>query len=134
MRFFRRKDQKTLPTTKIDYPSGTCVRTETGVWYLKGKMKHRVSSHAILESWNFRRIIRTSDVAISGFQKGSPLGFRDGTVIRDFSNNKTYVISDNKKRHIKTPEFLVILGIDLDGPLVVSNKEASLHREGEVIE
>ena len=58
------------------------------------------------------------------------IGFRDGTMIKDISNSKIYLISDNTKRHIIDPDVIKILGYN-NKILDVSQKEASFHKEGE---
>ena len=68
------------------------------------------------------------NIQISGI-----LGFRDGTLIRDVSNQRLYLISDNKKRNISDPDFFKIFNYKKDDIILVSSKEAGCHKEGEPI-
>lgn len=65
------------------------------------------------------------DIKISGI-----VGFRDGTLIRDISTHKIYLISDYKKMHVTDPDIFKNLGFVYKDVLLVSSKEASMHKDG----
>jgi hypothetical protein len=135
---WKRKTQEievVVPDEPVDYPSGVCVRTETGTFYIKGQFKYPIKTDRILNSWAFPTVIETSDIAVSKYLRGKPLGFRDGTVIYDFSSGRTFLISDNKRRHVVDPEALDRFGRDFKrDALWVSLEEANLHSDGKVID
>jgi hypothetical protein len=57
------------------------------------------------------------------------LGFRDGTIIHNLADGKIYVVSDNKKLHIKTPDAFPEGWIEAN-KVTVSEAEVGLHKEG----
>jgi len=59
--------------------------------------------------------------------------FINGTVIKDISNGKIYLVVNSKKQHITSPDVFTKFGIDIDSILLVSHKEAELHKDGEPI-
>ena len=61
------------------------------------------------------------------------IGFRDGTLIKDISSGKIYLVSDYKKRHVVSPDILPQLGYTNRDVILVSGREASVHQEGEVL-
>lgn len=138
MPLWKRRQHQTpeaeLPQEPVDYPSGVCVRTETGTFYIKGDFKYPVKTPRIQDSWSFHTVIETTDKAISKYLRGKPLGFRDGTVIYDFSSGRTFFIADNKRRHVVEPNALARFGRDFKRDAVwVSEEEANMHQDGKVI-
>jgi hypothetical protein len=77
-------------------------------------------------------VIKTTEAALAKYPVLKSLGFRDGTVIKDIVDSKIYVISRSLRRLIDDPDALARLGKDESQALLVSHKEALLHREGEV--
>lgn len=134
MSWFKRKTvEKVLPDHPVEYPSGTAVSTPSGLWYIKGAFKHSMTD-LVKDSWNFRTIVETSDEAISKYLKGRGLGFRDGTLVYDFSTGSTYIISDGKRRHVVDPRVLEGMGWDFRNDAIwASRDEVNRHAEGEVI-
>lgn len=59
------------------------------------------------------------------------LGFRDGTLIKDISNGKLYLVSQNKKRHIVSPDIFNKYGLDRSKVIEISNLESEAHESGE---
>lgn len=133
--FWKKTEKKAeYPDSPREYPVGTCVRTESGTFYIGTQFKHPILTDRILSSWNFARVVETSDAAVSKYLKGKPLGFRSGTVIYDFSEGKTYAISGVEKRHIENPDRVSEYGLDYARDVYwVSKEEAELHKEGKPI-
>lgn len=113
-------------------PSGLIAKTEKGYFYVKGNKRYKLVSQRAANSWDLK-IINTSESLIKNIQVSGILGFRDGTLIRDISNQKIYLISDNKKRNISDPDFFKIFNYKKDDIVLVSAKEAGCHKEGEPI-
>lgn len=132
--------QKDKPTTTarvlspVDYPSGSAVETESGVYYIKGKTKYKVFSDRVLDSWNFGMILPGSAASVSKFNYGGPLGFRDGSLIKNIADGKIYLVSANKRRHIQSPEAFSRFGMDRSKTMEVSQAEINLHEEGEPLQ
>lgn len=113
------------------WPSGTAVKTPSGVWFIKGSKKYRCFSERTIYSWGFR-VIEAGDQSVSKFPLAGVLGFRDGTLIKDISDGKLYLVSDSKIRHITSVDAYDLLGGD-SRVMLVSHDEVKLHSEGEII-
>jgi hypothetical protein len=62
------------------------------------------------------------------------LGFRDGSLLSRFANGNLYLVSNNKTRHITSPDVLFDYGLS-DRPIIeVSEGEFNVHDEGETID
>ena len=136
---FRRKSQperQERPRLQrpTNYPSGSVVDTGADVYLIKGKTKFKFYSPLCLESWGFRQILPGSTESVSKFLYGGHIGFRDGSLIKNFADGKIYLIADNKRRHVQNPHVMEEMGYDLSKAIVVSNKEAEIQSEGEPIE
>jgi hypothetical protein len=132
---WRQKPQQRVSSpvdSPVDYPSGVAVQTEAGVYFIKGKTKFKVFSDRVTESWRFD-LLPGSLASVSKFKAGPPLGFRNGTLMRNLSDGKIYLISDNKRRHITNPDVFGRFGFDVDTIFLVSDEECNLHEEGEVL-
>lgn len=129
---FRRKQSR--PQTPINYPSGLVVDTGSDLWYVRGNKRYRVYSDRTFKSWRFDTVARGSEQSLRGFETAGVLGFRDGSLLKNIANGKIYLVSGNKLRHIVTPDAFDKLGLDRSKIVLVADKEARLHDEGEPIE
>ncbi len=111
----------------IKWPSGLMARTESAIWFIKSGKKFKCFSERSAASWNLN-IIEATDNSLSGLKSGGVLGFRDGSLIKDISDGKIYLVSENKIRHILDPDFIKILNMTI---LDVSRKEISIHEFGD---
>lgn len=125
MRLFQKKQNK--KTYNPIVPSGLIAKTEKGFFYIKGKKKFKFVSERAMSSWCLP-IVETKDATLSGYQLTGSLGFRDGTLIKDISDGKIYLISDSKRRHIVEPDILEWLNTEITS---VGQKEILAHEEGE---
>ena len=107
-------------------PSGLIAHTETGYFYIKGSSKFNFISERAMTSWNLP-IIETNDSMISNLKRAGILGFRDGTLVKDISDGKIYLISDSKRRHVIDPDVLEWLNVDI---VQIGQKELFVHSEG----
>jgi hypothetical protein len=123
--------QKTSAKTKHNYnpivPSGLIAHTESGYFYIKAGKKFKFISDKAMHSWGLP-VIKTLDVKLNKFIIAGTLGFRDGTLIKDFSDGKIYLISDSKRRHVTDPDVLEWLNSKI---IEVGQKEIFVHDEGE---
>ena len=122
-----------IPKEPVDYPSGICVKTEKGTYYIKGGKRHPFTSSRILKSWNFFYIVSGSEEAVKQFSISSPMRFRDGSLIKDMKDGRIYLISDGKKRQVTNPDFLKMMNLTGRDIMVVSHAEADLHAVGDDI-
>jgi hypothetical protein len=136
MTWFKGKDKNTKEQDKpvdrpVLWPNGWSVRTPQGIWYIYQGKRQRFFSERCFESWNLPvRNGTVESLSLVPVAEGV-LGFRTGTLIRDYSNGKIYLISGSYKRHITSPDVIHILG--KQGIIDVSKDEAGIHLDGEPI-
>lgn len=119
--------------TKREYnpivPSGLIAITEKGYFYIKGKKRFKFISERAVFSWGLP-IIETKEFVMSEYPISGIIGFRDGSLVKDISDGKIYLISDNKRRHIVEPDVLEWIGSEI---IQAGQKEIFVHAEGEKI-
>lgn len=130
----RKRRTKTTPTTPQNYPSGCCVRTEAGIFYIRGGKRFRIVSGRVEQSWAFPRVIQTSEAAVAKYRIAGRLGFREGSLIYNIKDGHTYLIADNKRRHVTSPDVLSRLGAKPQDVIIVSDAEINLHETGDTID
>lgn len=131
---FRRKAKTKNPVkVPVDYPTGTCVQSEKGLFFIKGRYRFRITSMRIFDSWSFPFVVPSTEPALQSYQIAGKLGFRQGTLIKDMLNGNIYLISGNARRQVVSPDFFDIALFPRDKIIEVSHVEASLHKEGENI-
>ena len=124
----RRRKQISNPTV----PGGLIARTEKGDFFVKGDKRFKFISNRARDSWKLK-IIETDELAMQSIKIAGVIGFREGTLIRDISSHKIYLISDYKKRHVVAPDIFKSLGYRMSDVILVSSKEAGVHQEGVVL-
>lgn len=122
--------RRTQVTNNTRVPGGLIANTEKGDFLVKGDKRFKFVSSRARDSWNLS-IVKTTEFAMSNCKIAGVVGFRDGTLIRDISSHKIYLISDYKKRHVVSPDFFKNLGYKMKDVLLVSSKELVVHQEGE---
>lgn len=127
----------TRPTpSRIDYPSGTFIKTEKGYFLVvKDNKRYRIISKRVLKSWSPQRVVNTTEAAVGHLRVASRLKFRNGSLIHNIADGKTYLIVDSKKCHMTSPEAFERLGVKPNRKYVVSvsQEEVNLHSSGEDI-
>jgi hypothetical protein len=83
-----------------------------------------------VDSWLFTTVDATES-AISDIKLVGKLGFRDGTLIKNIADGKIYLISQNKRRHVVSPDIFIQYGLDRSSILEVSDLEVNMHDLGE---
>ena len=116
-----------LPTS---FPSGIAVKTDKDTYWIKDGKRYRLISDRAAQSWCFTTVLAT-EAALSGIRLVGKLGFRDGTLIKNISDGKMYLVSQNKLRHIVDPDSFNRYGLDRSKMIEVSEKEISAHDLGE---
>lgn len=116
------------------YPAGALVRIkengaivwiEQGVWY-------PILDRAILKS---RFPNRKANVTITldelqKYTRGTPLGFRDGELVRTKGTPGVYVISNGERRAIRSREIAKSFGYNLKNVILITPRLAELHPVG----
>jgi hypothetical protein len=137
MSILRKSKKKSLqPPNNIlvgkAYPiSGLFYVTEKGTFYVKALKRYKVFSDRCFQSWSVKPIYSSFD-QISHIPYAGVLGFRDGTIIHNLADGKIYVVSDNKRLHIKDPDSFPD-GWIRDNMITVNEQEANLHKDGQEI-
>ena len=124
----RLRKQKTNATPRV--PSGMIAHTEKGYFYVKGEKRFRFISDRARDSWKLR-VVPTTESIMADCKIVGMVGFRDGSLIRDISNNKLYLIIDNRKCLVTDPDYFRDLGFTERDIVMVSKKEADFQKEGE---
>lgn len=127
------RKKKKLQKTIVDYvtiPSGLAVKTDQGTYWVKDGKRYKLISERAANSWSFPTVLATEQ-AVSTMKVIGKLGFRDGTLIKNIADGKMYLISQNKKRHIVSPDSFDRYGLDRSSIVEVSEAEADMHLTGE---
>lgn len=119
-----------LISVPTNFPSGLAVKTDNAVYWIKDGKRYKLISDRAAESWNFI-IINATETALSLIKLVGKLGFRDGTLIKNISDGKIYLISQNKRRHIVSPDSFAKYGLNRNNIIEVSEMETSMHDQGE---
>ena len=119
-----------LITSPTDFPSGIAVKTENSTYWIKDGKRFRLISDRAEKSWDFITVMALESSLVN-IKKAGILGFRDGTLIKNIADGKMYLVSQNKRRHITTPDVFDKYGLDRSRLIEVSSKEAEMHELGE---
>lgn len=118
--------------SNVKYFNNSYIRDKTGRYYfISNNKKYLISSERILQSWAPPAIALSDDETMNTYKLGGRLGFRNGTLILDISSNLYYLIVENKKRKITSPDTLDSLGYSIYDAITVSETESKLHETGE---
>jgi hypothetical protein len=122
--------QSTLITSPTNFPSGLAVKTDSGSYWIKDGKRFKLISDRAEKSWGFKTISAT-DSALTNIKLVGKLGFRDGTLIKNIADGKMYLISQNKRRHIVSPDIFIKYGLSKSDLIEVSDIETNMHDLGE---
>ena len=129
-KMLKKKTKKKIVSSPTIIPSGLAAKTDEATYWIKDGKRYKVISSRAAKSWSFTTILATEN-ALSGMKVVGKLGFRDGTLIKNIADGKIYLISQNKKRHIVSPDSFDIYGLDRNSIIEVSDSEAEMHVTGE---
>lgn len=119
------------PTDPIVYPDGIAVSTEDNTYFIKGGVRYRFPTQRVLDSWGLTPAIGSEASVQKHKMAKAVMGFRDGTLLLDFTDNVLYLVSGSKRRRITDPDWLDRLNLDYKDAIVASTKEVMLHNEGD---
>ena len=129
MKFF--KNNYVVPiSVPTNFPSGIAVKTSSGTYWIKDGKRFKLISDRAAQSWLFTTVL-AEDSALSTIKVVGKLGFRDGTLIKNISDSKIYLISQNKRRHITDPDVFSKYGFDKNAIVEVSDYEVNVHELGD---
>lgn len=119
------------PDTPTSYPDGVCVKTESGYFLIRQGKRYRLPTTRVYKSWKFPVTIQTTETAVQNYRIVAKLGFRDGSLIHNIGDGRMYLVSNNKRRRIVSPEALNTLQVTREDFTWVSEKEIQLQEQGE---
>lgn len=124
----------TIPTKPTEYPEGTFLSTEAGLWYVYTDSKRmRFISQRVMDSWSPHRVIKTSEAALGHYPNMGRMRLRGGSLIKNITDGKMYLISSNKKRQVTSPDVLTRLNASESDVILCSDEEVNLHEDGVVL-
>lgn len=122
--------QNILISSPTNFPTGLAVKTDKATYWIKDGKRFKLISERAEASWSFPTVNATEN-AVSGIKLAGKLGFRDGTLIKNIADGKLYLISQNKRRHIVSPDVFNKYGLDRSMMIEVSDDEANMHELGD---
>lgn len=130
MRLFKTTKNISIISSPTNFPSGLAVKTDKATYWIKDGKRYKIISDRAVESWSFTTVNAT-ETALSKIKLVGKLGFRDGTLIKNISDGKMYLISQNKRRHITSPDVFNDFGLNRSSVIEVSEEEVNMHELGE---
>lgn len=121
---------KTLVISPTDFPSGLAVKTSKATYWIKDGKRFKLASERAEKSWSFTTVLAEESALVS-FKIAGKLGFRDGTLIKNIADGRIYLISQNKRRHIVSPDIFDRFGLDKSSIVEVSDAETKIHELGD---
>lgn len=129
-----RKKSKTLPTTPVEYPPGTFIKSQRGYYFIADRGKrYRILSERVLNSWSPARVVETTEAAVQNYKVVAKLKFRNGSLIHNLADGRIYLIVNQKRCHVESPDVLTRVGATDKDIIHVSNDEIKLHELGEAL-
>ena len=129
MKLFK-NTQSRLITSPTNFPSGLAIKTDKATYWIKDNKRYKLISERAAKSWSFTTVNATES-SVSLIKLAGKLGFRDGTLIKNISDGKMYLVSQNKLRHISDPDLFIKYGLDRSSVIEVSDSEIKSHDLGE---
>lgn len=125
-----RNTQTVLVESPTNFPSGIAVKTDKATYWIKDGKRFKLISDRAEKSWSFTTVL-AKESALSGIKLVGKLGFRDGTLIKNIADGKLYLISQNKRRHIISPDIFDKYGLNRSSVIEVSEAETNMHDLGD---
>lgn len=123
-------------TVDSAYPTGALLQDNStgGVFFVENGLKYPIYSREIMDANYSQRVLtQVSPDILDQYPKGLPVKFRDGELIKVKDDSKVYVISDGKRRWVKSEEAFANFGYKWDNIIVTSKQAVNIHFLGEDI-
>lgn len=128
LKAFQKKQAKQIKDAPF-VPSGLIGLNAGSFYYVKGNKRFKFVSERAMKSW-YLPVLKIDATFLNKLSAGGTLGFRDGSLVKDISDGKIYLISDSKRRHVVDPDVLQWIDTDI---IEAGQKEVLVHQEGEPI-
>lgn len=129
------KKKKISETTPIVYnqrlqpPNGLAFKQGEDYFLVKSGKLLKFFSERVFSSWGLTAF-EVGPQALKTLRPGGTVGFRDGSLVKNFVDGKLYLVSDNKRRLVTSPDVPYLVGKPI---IVASEAEINLHDEGDQI-
>lgn len=123
-------------TAKTLYPDGTLVISPIngGIYLLENGLRKPVRDRQIFNNrFKWEKVVNISKARFNSYKEGSPVLFKDGTLIRDEAGN-IFVVESGLRRHIARPSVFTGLGYNIANVINAPNWIILMHPGGEAIE
>lgn len=116
------------------HPDGTLVKgLGPQVYVLNGGAKLLIPNGQIFESrFRWEEIVSISDSEMAGYPTGTPIGFRDGSLVGT-TGGKVWFVEGGLRHHIRWTGTFGVLGFSWNNVRWVTDAEASFNPEGEPV-
>jgi hypothetical protein len=128
LKAFQKKSIKQIKNAPF-VPSGLIGLNAGSFYYVKGNKRFKFISERAMKSWCLP-VLKIDAAFLNKLTSGGTLGFRDGSLVKDISDGKIYLISDSKRRHVVDPDVLQWIDTEI---IDAGQKEVLVHQEGEPI-
>ena len=115
--------------SKPTFVTGTCIRTENGFFYIKNSVRVKIPNRKVLKSWNFSKVVKTSEANVSHYPIMGLLPYRDASLLWCIADAKYYLITQGKRVLVEDPDTLSNHGLGFKDAFIVSKKELLTHAE-----
>ena len=129
LKAFRKKSTQITKDAPF-VPSGLIGSNAGSFYYVKGNKRFKFVSERAMKSWCLP-VLKIDAAFLNKLASGGTLGFRDGSLVKDISDGKIYLISDSKRRHVVSPDVLQWINTEI---IDAGQKEVLVHQEGEPID
>jgi hypothetical protein len=123
-----------LPTIvinkRIEARNGLAFLVGDDYYLVKNQKLLRFFSKRVFGSWMLD-YVEVGPQALAHLRKSGVVGFRDGSLVKNFVDGKMYLVSDNKKCLVTNPDVVTFLG---NRWIDASDAEINLHDDGEQID
>ena len=124
-------------TLESIHPTGALLQDNTsgGVFFVQDGLKHPIYSRELMKANYPNRILtQVSPEELDQYQTGSPVKFRDGTLVRASNDSKVYVIANGIRRWVQDEAAFANFGYKWDNIITTSQQAVLVHELGEPIE